>query len=390
MIFRRISHRIAGQFTAFVFLLLLVNGITFLAVDLQNDRFQRRNRLTRSAEVVFQGLRERPRGAARLMLPPQLRERVRIVDANGTSLYTGSLFEDIPFDAEEGIDVETIHDEPYGVLTTPFQIRDLEGFVQVAERESHGAQGLPFRIFLLLIVSIAVSVLTFFIGLFFARSSLKPAEEMMERLEQFTQDASHELRTPLASLNSSLDLALKTGNHREGIESAKEDVQEISVLVERLLELARLDTFILKKETIDASALLAETAEKFRDDAGKKHVTLHVTAEPAVKIDADPTLFKQLISNLLSNAIKFSKKEGGAITATLTKDSLTIKDTGIGIPKSALPHIFDRFYRADSARTQREGFGLGLSLVQEIAEQHGWKVEVESMENYGSIFVIRF
>jgi signal transduction histidine kinase len=198
---------------------------------------------------------------------------------------------------------------------------------------------------------------------------------MMERLEQFTQDASHELRTPLAALLSSLDLALLSGEHREGILSAKQDVKDITVLVERLLELARLDGFAISRTSVDFSSLVEDAIEKFRPLAQEKGLTIEQSLQPDVTVVADTPLIRQVVTNLLSNAIKFSHKGSGPIFVRLTAQTLSIQDHGIGIAPGALSHIFDRFFRADPSRTE-QGFGLGLALVRRILDLHGWTIRI--------------
>jgi signal transduction histidine kinase len=210
-----------------------------------------------------------------------------------------------------------------------------------------------------------------------------------QRLEQFTQDASHELRTPLASLNSSLDLALRTKNYEKGILSAKEDLQEVSSLVERLLELARLDRLVLSPSLVDASELMASIVDRHREAAMKRSVTIALHAAPDVRVHADAALLRQLVSNLLTNAIKFSKSEGGTVDVTLSGERLVISDNGIGIASEHLAHIFDRFYQADTSRSE-DGYGLGLALVKRIADLHQWTVHADSTYGKGSVFTVNF
>ncbi len=398
MIFRRISYLIALQFTAFVFVLLLINGSIFLAADSENLRRQADFRLGRTAQTILDQMQSGIQGV-KINLPPLLRERVRVVDQNGLVVFSGNFFDDMPFFATPGIRTITVEDDHYQLLTTEVRHGDtILGFLQIAELSRLQAGELTPRAMLYLIVSGAISALTFFVGLFFARSSLKPAEQMMERLEQFTQDASHELRTPIAALSSSLDLALRSGKHKEGIESAKEDVTQVSILVERLLELARLDKFVLQREEVDLSVLTETVVERHR---GLVDGTVIIKSEilPEVTVSGDTALLRQVIGNLLSNAVKFSKPHGGTITVRLTKDKLSMEDEGVGITKDDLPHIFDRFFQAEDSRSNGarpndhmvgRGLGLGLALVKRIVQLHGWKIAVHSKEGEGTTFTVRF
>jgi signal transduction histidine kinase len=389
MMFHRISRRIALQFTAFVFLLLLVNGMVFLAVDFGNARRDARGRLVRTLELVTQ----RPWASLSDIvraLPPPTRERVRIVDPGGVTLYGGGLFDGVPFRPvdDEGFSGWTNSGERYDMLTAPItRGGQLEGFIQVAEVQRFQSGDLPRRALIYLLVSAAVSLLTYVAGVAFARRSLKPAVSMVEKLEQFTQDASHELRTPLAMVNSSLDLAVKTKRYEEGIASAKDDLRRISVLVERLLELTRLEELTISRRDVALAEVVAEVVAKHRPMAAERGMTIEEQLVPA-RVKGDGALLYQAVANLLSNAIKFGAP-GGKVIVRLTPASLSVSDDGPGIAPEALPHLFDRFYRADVARTT-EGFGLGLALVKRIVDLHGWSVSAASEPGNGSTFTIGF
>lgn len=387
--FRRISYRIALQFTAFVFILLLLNGVLFLAADVTNARRQTRFRLAQTAATVLERAMNDP-GAAQT-LPQRIRDRIRILDLKGNVLYSGWIFTNLPFSHDHEFSYEFLQNDRYMVLTTPvITDGEMSGYMQIAEMERLPVGDLPERAAIYLLVSALISGLTFLVGLFFARRSLRPAEEMVKRLEQFTQDASHELRTPLAALNSSLDLALRTQNYHEGILSAKEDLREVSTLVERLLELARLDTFVMQNAPIDLSSLTETMVERHRPIAAARNVTIEPhNLRPGVMTRGDASLVRQIIGNLLTNAIKFSKPGGGVIRVTLTEKELHIMDTGVGMKPQAIAHIFDRFYQADNSRTN-DGFGLGLALVKRIVDLHGWSIGVKSKEGEGTTFTVRF
>ena len=388
MIFKRISYRIALQFTLFVFGLFLINGTLFLAADISNARHQTEMHLAQTAQSVLNLAQVSP--LSTLPLPPSVRDRVRVLDLLGRPLLSGALFTDIPFHPKNGVHRHIVDGDQYRVLTsTILQNSRPIGYIQVVDRERLQYGDLPMRVLLYLVGSLAVSGLTFLIGLSFARSSLKPAEEMVERLEQFTQDASHELRTPLAALNSSLDLALRNEKYREGILSAKEDLQDVSVLVERLLELARLDTLVVQQEMIDISALTEDAVERHRPYASEQGVTLTADIAANVKVKGDAALLRQVIGNLLSNAIKFRRPTGAIVKVRLTKNKLTVEDNGIGIAPESIPHIFQRFYQAESSRTE-EGFGLGLALVKRIVDLHRWKISARSSQGEGTTFTVSY
>lgn len=388
--FKRISYRIAFQFTAFVLLLLLFNGALFFAADYENARRTTYDRLGRSVEIFTREENTSPEITIQ-RLPPPMRDRLRILSPQGKPLFTSNVFFNIPIpeEIEEGLNTIIVQEEPYSVLTTPIMRHgNIEGYVQVVGAEFGRASELPLRIMIYLFVCAAISALIFLIGLYFARRSLKPAEQMVERLEQFTQDASHELRTPLATLNSSLDLALKTKEYKKGIDSAKEDIARITELVERLLELARLDRLLIDTENVDLSSLIEETIERLEPLAAEKNITIERTIVPSLHKQGDSALLRQVLNNLLMNAMKYTDAQG-TIRVQLTEKSLTVKDTGTGIDVNDLPHIFDRFYQAEPSRSLG-GFGLGLSLVKRIVELHGWTITAENTKPKGAIFIMKF
>ncbi len=386
--FKHISHRIALQFTAFVFLLLLLNGLVFLIADYHNvlrmshDRLVRTsNEMQRPAMMALQGM---PVG-----VPPPMMERMRIMDSSGNIVVSGSFFSEIPFEKKVGFTSVELQDDDYAIFTKPLQNgEETIGFIQIVGPERQQYRDLPIRALLYLIVSALISAATYLVGIVFARHSLQPAEDMMERLEQFTQDASHELRTPLATLNSSLDLALRTKKYQEGLESAKADVKQIEVLVERLLELTRLDALDMTRTPVDLSVLVEQTVSKHKLLAKEKDATITADVAPNVHVQGDGALIHQVLSNLLTNGVKFGKPHG-TVHVTLKKDSLSVSDDGIGMDAEDVPHVFDRFYQADASRS-RGGLGLGLALVKRIVDLHGWSIDVASEKNNGTTFTLHF
>jgi signal transduction histidine kinase len=386
--FGRISVLLALQFTAFVALLLLINGLLFIGSDQRFSRQLQDQRLLQTSNRIITRLQSSPLQMSISLLPFE-RDMVRIVDSRGNTIYAGMLFNELPFDPRVSEFSEiTIDRDHIRVMTTPIlRLGVLEGFLQVGRFVEPTHQVLWRRGILLMLTTAGISILTFFIGLFFARRSLKPAEAAMQRLEQFTQDASHELRTPLAVLGSSLDLALKTKKYEEGILSAKDDLKRITSLAERLLELARLDTLALKPERVDLSMLTESVVRALEPAAAAKKIKLSHEISAGIVADADATLVRQMVENLVGNAIKFTPAEG-SVQVTLKGSELRVHDTGVGIPTTQRERIFDRFYQADSAHASG-GFGLGLALVKRIADLHGWTIAVRGSEGKGTTFIVK-
>jgi heavy metal sensor kinase len=232
--------------------------------------------------------------------------------------------------------------------------------------------------------------------------------EMMSRLERsfaalrrFTADASHELKTPLTVLRSGVERALRTeGLPRDTLATLEETLQEVNrmtELVDALLTLARADEgrAPLHREPVDLRAIVEEAQETGELLAEQAGVTMEVRApdEPVI-VPVDRTRVRQLLLNLLTNAVKYTPP-GGSVSVELARDDgrviIAVTDTGVGIAPGDLPHIFDRFWRADTARTrtgERPGAGLGLAICKWIAEAHGGTIDAASRPGRGSRFTV--
>ena len=221
----------------------------------------------------------------------------------------------------------------------------------------------------------------------------------VERQKQFASDVSHELRTPLAIIQGYADMLERWGKHdsqilEESISSITEETANMNILLEKLLFLSRSDKHTLKVDIdiIDLSALCNDIIRetRFIDDSHE----LIPKVSPNVILKGDSALIKELIRILIDNALKYTP-EGGSITlgcaATNQNIILSIKDTGIGIPKEHIPKLFERFYRVDETRNKNTGgSGLGLAIAHEIIQTHHAKVFVNSDIDEGTEFIIFF
>jgi signal transduction histidine kinase len=232
--------------------------------------------------------------------------------------------------------------------------------------------------------------------------------EMLARLEQsfgslrrFTADASHELKTPLTVLRGGIERSLTNhetpGEVMETLEETLVEVNRMAEMVDALLTLARADEgrASLHLEPLDMRPILsdvAETAGMLGEQAGVD-VAVDV-ADEAFPVRGDGTRLRQLLMNLVSNAIKYTPAEGLVTLEARLQDKhlrISVHDTGIGIAPGDLPYIFDRFWRADPARSRtgaRPGSGLGLAISRWIAEAHGGRVEVRSRPGRGTMFTV--
>jgi heavy metal sensor kinase len=223
-------------------------------------------------------------------------------------------------------------------------------------------------------------------------------EHSFRHINRFTADASHELRTPLTVLRGELeaiaerpDLPLDV---RETIGSTLEETERLSKVVESLLAISRLDAgeALMTRERFNLAELVAGTADQMRLLAEDKQISLQCTVGDCVEVEGDPHRLKQIVVNLVDNAIKYTS-EGGTVNVRVDaldgSALLEVSDTGVGIPSEAMPHLFERFYRVDKARSrQMGGAGLGLSIVKSICTAHQGRVSVESSEGNGSRFSV--
>ena len=228
-------------------------------------------------------------------------------------------------------------------------------------------------------------------------------------LRRFTADASHELKTPLTVVRADVERAMHPAagadERMQVLEEAMQEIARMSDLVDSLLTLARADEgrFDLHREPLQLEPLVRdvfETAVILGEDAG---VTVSLPLVEDAAVMGDGTRLRQLFLNLITNAIKYTPR-GGHVEITLSvrnnnEIGFAVRDTGVGIAAADLPHIFDRFWRADKARsrraaadlrgvTERGGFGLGLAIAQWIAQAHGGTLTAQSRLGKGSIFTV--
>jgi signal transduction histidine kinase len=393
--FRRLRFKIAFQFTALVFALMLVVGGAYIGAQYFGAHRSTNDQLKKDATRFQATLPNASPGADAIRAAAEsLHDAgVRVFSSAGEVVFSSELFGwlSVPMRPLPEGHFMTANGSGsyYRVYQVPLPAAGTPGmYLQIARPEQIDLRELPGEVMLFGIVAIVVTLLTFVFGLIFAKRSLAPAEAMFVRLRQFTHDASHELRTPLATIGSSLDLALKTGEYEREIRAAKSELKQGSRLIERLLQLAELDELALSPGPVDMSALVASEFQQHSKAAADGGIKFTNTIAKGLIVDCDEGLVRQLIDNLLANALKFTPG-GGSIRLDLSRAGLSVTDTGVGIPAEALPHIFERFYRADHS-SDEEGSGLGLAIVARIVEAHGWAIRVESFEGKGSTFTVAF
>jgi len=225
--------------------------------------------------------------------------------------------------------------------------------------------------------------------------TLERLESLFTSQQRFLADVSHELRTPLTVIKGTVDLIRRMKKaDEESLSSIDQEAGRLTRLVGGLLMLAQAETgkLILVLRPVELDLLLTEVFQEMRVLAGSK-VQVHLNEIDQVMVNGDRDRLKQVFLNLAANAIQYTP-QGGDVFLSMSKINeqarVIVRDTGPGIPAADLPHIFDRFYRAEKSRTRSgsSGFGLGLSIAHWIVEHHGGQIKVESKEGKGTTFAI--
>jgi two-component system heavy metal sensor histidine kinase CusS len=228
---------------------------------------------------------------------------------------------------------------------------------------------------------------------------LERLEDSFGRLSRFSADIAHELRTPVNNLRVGVEVALGRGRsleeYRETLGSCLEECGRLSRIIDSMLFIARSEhpRTQITREPVDVSRELQRVREFFELPAAEAGVELLILCAPNVHADLDRLLFQRAVSNLVGNALRYTPRGGRvAVSAARANGELRVEvaDTGCGIPTDDLPHIFDRFYRADPARSNAAGnAGLGLAIVKSIVALHGGTITARSTPGEGTSMSIR-
>lgn len=252
---------------------------------------------------------------------------------------------------------------------------------------------------ILALVNLGILALSAGAGYFLAGKTLKPIKEMVDEQGRFITDASHELRTPLTSLKSEIEVNLRDKDlnirqARKLLESNLEEVNNLQYLSDNLIKLTQYEKSngsIL--EEINLSEVVIEAIKKVTNLAKNQNINIKNNIKDQ-KILGDKQSLIEMFVIFLDNAIKYSSK---GKTVTLTSEKLDgwveiqIKDQGFGVDEKDIPHLFDRFYRADKSRTKGDvsGYGLGLSIARQIVDKYHGSIKVESEVGRGTTFSIK-
>ena len=226
-------------------------------------------------------------------------------------------------------------------------------------------------------------------------------EASVRRMAQFTADASHELRAPVSLIRTTAEVAAMkrdrpTAEYLDALDEILDEAERTSQVIDSLMLLARADssTETLERVPIDAASVVQNAAEQGQRLARSRGVDFSLKLPPdPIRIRADPQALRRALLILMDNAAKYTPRGGSVEIELEARDGhavASVLDSGIGIGAADLPHVFDRFWRADKARSREEGgAGLGLSIAKWIVEMHGGNISVRSELGKGSVFEIR-
>lgn len=244
-----------------------------------------------------------------------------------------------------------------------------------------------------ILVDVSVVVISGGLAYLLAGKTLKPIKEMHDDQNRFVSDASHELKTPLTSLKTSFEVYLRDKNRSLKdadlvVKESVEEVDKLQHLAQSLLELAQFENNKSVLESVDISIVTQEALKVIEPLAKKRKIIIEKKISN-FKVMGDKTKLTELIIILLDNAVKYSKTNS-KINLIVEKNQIIVQDFGTGISAEDQKHIFDRFYRSDTARVRegKNGFGLGLSIAKKIVEEYKGKIEVESKLGEGTLFKI--
>lgn len=248
----------------------------------------------------------------------------------------------------------------------------------------------------LVFINMAILVLGGGLSYFLALRTLKPIDDAREAQNRFTADASHELRTPITAMKSETEVALMNPKltitqAREQLQSNIEELDKLTRLSDGLLRLASAENAELSFEPVNVRELLSEAVSTTEHKATAKYIKIDIQAPDQLIACGDRVSLVEALTILIDNAVKYSKDKS-IITISAKKVPkrviIAFKDTGIGIKPSEQARIFERFYRADSARSRSDagGYGLGLAIAKNIVEQNHGTISVTSKPNKGSTF----
>ena len=305
---------------------------------------------------------------------------------------------------EQAVDEALASGSDRGVLEElglRFQVRTIRGNTRIAFSDMSWERSSLTRLILTsLLAGLASMVCFLLISLFLSRLALRPVEQAWEQQNQFVADASHELKTPITVILANTGIILShpqqpVEDNRKWLEYIQDEARRMKSLVEDLLFLAKNDAAGLPAaKPVNFSDLTEGCLLRFESVAFEQGVHLDSQVAPSLSLTGDRASLERLVMILLDNAIKYAGPQGEAalrLERQQDRAVLTMTNSGPPIPAEHLPHLFERFYRADSSRSREQGgYGLGLAIAQAVAQAHRGTITVRSDAVHGTVFTVSF
>ena len=344
-------------------------------------------------------------GVVALVPPEGANGEGKVLSSSPSSSSFGLPFEELARRAaQEGETIIETVDGPEGemlrVVSVPMTELGGEGIAVVQATQSRRVVREAVANLLLILIPVGLGglLLSGVGGLYMSRRAMQPVRDAFQRQRTFIADASHELKTPLALVRINADVIKRNPtdpDNQEVVEDQLSEIDRMDALLSDLLVLARLDAGRLDVEDkpFDLGTVAAETAGRFLTRAAEEGVRLEVEVSTELPVRGDPERSSQILAALLDNAVRYTPK-GGTITVSGRllegRAEVSVIDTGSGIPPEHLPRIFDRFHRAEEARTRKSGgTGLGLSIARDLASAQGGELSADNTQKGEAIFTLK-
>jgi signal transduction histidine kinase len=335
-------------------------------------------------------------------VPPDGPEEADVLDTASSGSSLGLPFGELAQQAgqEERMVAATV-DGPNGpvrVVSVPlFDSGEVTAIIQGAQSRQVVWEIVLRLVLILVSVGLVALLLAGVGGLLISRRAMQPVRGAFHRQRAFVADASHELKTPLTLIKLDAEMVVReptSPRNRKVIENQLSEIDRMNTLVSDLLVMARLDADKLgvSRETFDLAKIIAETADRFILRAAEEEILLDIEVPGELPALGDPRRTGQILAALLDNAMRFTPSGERVTVAGRSDDSrveASVTDTGPGISSEHLSHVFERFYRADTARRRSSGgTGLGLAIARDLAAIQGGELVVSNAKNGGASFTL--
>lgn len=409
----RIRQRLSMIYVGILALILILFGVIVVVIFSQQATAQQDGLLQQKAEAETNSAVNGTEpyaivGAtaeadiAVVAVPPNGSVEANVLKTASSGSSLGLPFGELAQQAaqEEGMVAATVDgpDGPVRVVSVPvFDSGEMTAIIQAAQSRQVVWEIVDRLVLVLISVGLVALLLAGVGGLFISRRAMRPVRGAFDRQRAFVGNASHELKTPLTLIKLNAELVAReptSPRNRKVIEDQLSEIDRMNTLVSDLLVLARLDAdkFAVSRETFDLAKILAETADRFIMQAAEEEILLDIEVPSDLPALGDPKQTGQILAALLDNAMQFTPSGGRVTVAGRSNDGrveASVTDTGPGISSEHLPHVFERFYRADTARRRSSGgTGLGLAIARDLAAIQGGDLVVSNAENGGASFTL--